>query len=251
MNGKNEDRMREGSGDGRVALVTGGTKGIGRAIVEDLLGGGFHVAFMARSAGEVEATEEELAGTGPGRAMGIQGDVRDSGTCEDIVARVGEELGGLDVLVNNAGVGRFAPIQDMSPDDWRVQIETNLNGVFFMSRAAVPLLKRSEDAWILNIGSLAGRNTFAGGAGYNASKFGLLGMTEAMMLDLRYEGIRVSLIMPGSVATGFGQRPAEDKAGWALTSQDVSRAVLDLLRYPGNAHPSRVELRPSQPPKKK
>ncbi len=131
-----------------------------------------------------------------------------------------------------------------------IQIDTNLSGVFYLSRAAIPHLKESADAWILNIGSLAGRNTFAGGVGYNASKFGLLGMTEAMMLDLRYEGIRVSLIMPGSVDTSFGDRPAGDKEGWALTSEDVSRAVLDLLRYPGNALPSRVELRPSQPPRK-
>jgi short-subunit dehydrogenase len=111
-------------------------------------------------------------------------------------------------------------------------------------------LKESTDAWILNIGSLAGRNTFAGGVAYNASKFGLLGMTEAMMLDLRYEGIRVSHIMPGSVDTSFGGRSAGEKEGWALTSEDVSRAVLDLLRYPGNALPSRVELRPSRPPRK-
>ena len=134
--------------------------------------------------------------------------------------------------------------------DWDVQIDTNLSGVFYLSRAAVPHLKKSPAAWILNIGSLAGRNTFAGGVAYNASKFGLLGMTEAMMLDLRYDGIRVSHIMPGSVDTGFGDRPAGQKEGWALTPEDVSRAVLDLLRYPGNALPSRVELRPSQPPRK-
>jgi NADP-dependent 3-hydroxy acid dehydrogenase YdfG len=138
----------------------------------------------------------------------------------------------------------------MSLEDWHIQIETNLNGVFYLTRAAVPHLLKSPDAWIINIGSLAGRNPFAGGAGYNASKFGLLGMTEAMMLDLRHVGIRVSLIMPGSVDTSFGDRPAGEKAGWALTSEDVARAVLDLLRYPGNAHASRVELRPSQPPRK-
>ncbi|MBT8397416.1 MAG: SDR family NAD(P)-dependent oxidoreductase, partial [Gemmatimonadetes bacterium] len=159
-------------------------------------------------------------------------------------------FGGLDLLVNNAGVGKFAPIQEMSIEDWHIQIDTNLSGVFYLSKAAIPALKDSRSAWILNIGSLAGRNTFAGGVAYNASKFGLLGMTEAMMLDLRYEGIRVSHIMPGSVDTGFGDRPAGHKEGWALTPEDVSRAVLDLLRYPGNALPSRVELRPSQPPRK-
>ena len=138
----------------------------------------------------------------------------------------------------------------MSLEDWHTQIETNLNGVFYLSRASVPHLQKSPDAWIINIGSLAGRNTFAGGAAYNASKFGLLGMTEAMMLDLRYEGIRVSIIMPGSVDTSFGQGPPGEKAGWALTSEDVGMAVLNLLRYPENAHVSRVEMRPSQPQKK-
>jgi len=166
------------------------------------------------------------------------------------VRKTVDRFGALDLVVNNAGVGKFAPIQEMSLEDWHLQVETNLNGVFFFSRAAIPHLMRSGDAWIINIGSLAGRNPFAGGAAYNATKFGLLGMTEAMMLDLRYEGIRVSLVMPGSVDTSFGGRQEGEKAGWALTSEDVSRAVMDLLRYPRNALASRVELRPSQPPRK-
>lgn len=235
---------------GRTALVSGGTKGIGEAIARDLLKTGFNVAFTARSADDVARLERELSSGGVGRVLGVAADVRSPEECEGVVGRAVKEFGGLDVLVNNAGVGRFAPIQEMSLEDWHVQIDTNLNGVFFLSRAAIPHLKGSSDAWILNIGSLAGRNPFAGGTAYNASKFGLLGMTEAMMLDLRYEGIRVSLIMPGSVDTDFGDQPGGRKTGWALTSHDVSRAVLDLLRYPGNAHPSRVELRPSQPPRK-
>jgi len=236
--------------EGKTALVTGGTKGIGRAIVRDLLEAGFNVAFTARSAGDVGAVADELSETREGRVLGLTADVRDPEGCESVVSRVVKEFGGLDLLINNAGVGKFAPIHEMSLEDWQLQIDTNLSGVFYLSRASVPPLKESSDAWILNIGSLAGRNTFAGGVAYNASKFGLLGMTEAMMLDLRYEGIRVSLIMPGSVDTSFGDRPSGLKEGWALTSEDVSRAVLDLLRYPGNALPSRVELRPSQPPRK-
>jgi NAD(P)-dependent dehydrogenase (short-subunit alcohol dehydrogenase family) len=235
---------------GRSALVTGGTKGIGKAILRDLLEVGFDVAFTARSSVDVGMVADELSGLGSGRVLGLVADVRDPKACESTVARVVEEFGGLDVLVNNAGVGRFAPLQEMSLEDWQVQIDTNLSGVFFLSRASVPHLRESEDAWILNVGSLAGRNAFAGGVAYNASKFGLLGMTEAMMLDLRYEGIRVSLIMPGSVDTGFGEMPPGQKEGWALTPEDVSRAVLDLLRYPRNALPSRVELRPSRPPRK-
>ena len=179
---------------GRVALVTGGTKGIGKAIVVDLLEVGFRVAFSARSEPEVRSTEAELSQSWPGQVLGIPSDVRDPQACELLVERVAGEFEGLDLLVNNAGVGRFAPIQEMSLEDWRVQIDTKLSGVFYLARAAIPYLQASDDAWIINIGSLAGRNTFSGGAAYNASKFGLLGLTEAMMLDLRYEGIRVSHI---------------------------------------------------------
>ena len=236
--------------DGRVALVSGGTKGIGRALVRDLMGAGFRVAFNARTPADVEASVEELSGFGSGEVLGMVADVRDADSCSRMVKETVDRFGGLDVLVNNAGVGRFAPIHEMSLEDWHTQIDTNLSGVFYLSRAAVPHLKASSDAWIVNIGSLAGRNAFAGGSAYNASKFGLRGMSEAMMLDLRYEGIRVTLVMPGSVATDFGSRPAGAKEGWALTPEDVSRAVLDLLRYPGNAHVSKLEMRPSQPPRK-
>jgi len=233
---------------GRVAIVSGGTKGIGRAVVRDLLDAGFRVAFSARTEADVGEATKALGAHG--EVLGVVADVRDPAGCSELVDQAVQRFGGLDVLVNNAGIGKFAPVHEMSLEDWHTQIDTNLNGVFYLSRAAVPHLKASSNAWIVNIGSLAGRNAFAGGAAYNASKFGLLGMSEAMMLDLRYEGIRVSLIMPGSVATDFGSRPAEAKEGWALTSEDVSRAVLDLLRYPGNAHVSKVEMRPSQPPRK-
>ena len=235
--------------EGRTALVTGGTKGIGKAIARDLLSEGFKVAFTARSEGDVLEVQRELGGSDL-PVLGLVADVTEPESCVEAVGQTIQAFGGLDVLVNNAGVGHFSPIQEMSLESWHAQIDTNLSGVFYMSRAAIPHLKEGEDSWILNIGSLAGRNTFAGGAAYNASKFGLLGMTEAMMLDLRYEGIRVTHIMPGSVDTGFGDRPGGQKEGWALTVHDVSRAVLDLLRYPGNALPSRIELRPSRPPRK-
>ena len=235
--------------DGRVALVSGGTKGIGRAIVEDLLGSGFKVVFGARTTADVGELEKALSARG--EVMGVAADVRDPEACAKLVEQAVHRFGGLDVLVNNAGVGRFAPLHEMSLEDWHVQIDTNLNGVFFFTRAAVPHLVRSSDAWIINIGSLAGRNPFAGGAAYNATKFGLLGMTEAMMLDLRYEGIRVSLVMPGSVDTGFGGREAGEKSGWALTSEDVSRAVAmaSAIRASGN----RCEIRagPSTTPSRR
>lgn len=234
---------------GRVALVTGSTKGIGRAVVERLAGAGAAVAVTARTAADVEATVEELRDDYDVDVFGKPCDVRRPDNCRELVAGTAEALGGLDILVNNAGLGIFEPIQEMSEDDWLKQIETNLNGVFYCSKAAVPTLLESDDAWIVNIGSLAGRNTFGGGTGYNASKFGLVGMTEAMMLDLRHDGVRVSLIMPGSVDTGFRHPGGERTKPWALTADDVARACLQVMQYPENAHVSRVEMRPSQPPK--
>jgi NAD(P)-dependent dehydrogenase (short-subunit alcohol dehydrogenase family) len=235
---------------GRVALITGSTRGIGLAVARELADRNAHVIVTARSGEDVERAVRELEVRGEGDAFGVTCDVRDLEDCQDLVQQTVARFGGLDLLVNNAGIGRFAPIQEMSPEDWTLQIETNLTGVFNCSLAAIPHLKESEDGWIINIGSLAGRNPFAGGAAYNATKFGLLGMTEAMMLDLRYEGIRVSLIMPGSVNTEFGGREPGEEGAWRLQSEDVARAVVDLLGYPGNALPSRVELRPTQPPRK-
>lgn len=147
----------------RVVLVTGGTKGIGRAIVLDLAEAGFRVAFSARTEGDVRAFEEELKEAGHREVLGVAADVRDPEACQGLVRATVDRFGGLDVLVNNAGVGIFASVQEMSLEDWHVQIDTNLNGVFYLSRAAVPHLRASGDAWIINIGSLAGRNTFAGG----------------------------------------------------------------------------------------
>lgn len=235
--------------EGRVAIVTGGTKGIGWAVARGLAEAGASVVIGARSPGEVDAMARELAGIGPGGALGVVCDVRDPLACRHLVQRTVERFGRVDILVNNAGVGHFAPIQRMSAEDWQQQIEVNLGGVFHCTRAAVPHLA-SSGGWVINIGSLASRNSFAGGAGYNASKFGLLGMTEAMMLDLREDGIRVSIIMPGSVSTWFNDHEPGPEDAWKLQPEDVARAVLDILAYPGNALASRVELRPSRPPKR-
>lgn len=232
----------------KACIVTGSTKGIGRATAAALAEGGADVVVSARSGNDVDRVVREIDGLGGGRTIGVVCDVRDPEACQRLVDRTTEELGRLDVLVNNAGWGLFAPIQEMSLKDWRGQIDTNLGGVFYCSKAAIPHLSATGDGWIINIGSLASRNSFAGGVGYNASKFGLLGMSEAMMLDLRYEDIRVSLIMPGSVATDFG---GQDGGGedWKLHSDDVAQAVIDLLAFPGRALPSRIEMRPSQPRK--
>jgi len=234
---------------GRVAIVTGGTKGIGRAVALALAGAGASVVVGARTVGEVEEATRALEAMGSGGALGVVTDVRDPVQCHALVARAVERFGQIDILVNNAGIGRFLPIQEITAEDWTTQIEVNLGGVFHCSKAAIPHL-RGRDGWIINIGSLASRNSFAGGAGYNASKFGLLGMTEAMMLDLREDDIRVSIVMPGSVSTHFNDHTPGPDDAWKLQPEDVARAVVDLLAYPGNALASRVELRPSRPPKK-
>ena len=235
---------------GKVAIVTGGSKGIGLAIAESLVKAGIHTCISARTGSELNAAVEHLTSLGGGEVLGYQGDVSDPAACQAMVAQTAERFGGLHILINNAGVGIFKPIQEMTVEEWQLQIDVNLGGVFYTTKAAVPHLTAAEDAWIINIASLASRNTFTGGVGYNASKFGLLGMTEAMMLDLRYEGIRTSIIMPGSVDTYFnGREPGPDGA-WKIQSEDIARAVMDLLHYPGNALPSRIEMRPSAPPRK-
>jgi NAD(P)-dependent dehydrogenase (short-subunit alcohol dehydrogenase family) len=234
---------------GRVCLVTGATKGIGYAIAEALAAAGADVVISARTPSDVERVAGEVDAASTGRVVGIAADVSRPEDCLRLVQEAVGALGRLDVLVNNAGVGILQSIEDLSVEDWQTQIDTNLRGVFCCSKAAVPHLE-SNEGWIINIGSLAGRNPFAGGSGYNASKFGLLGMTEAMMLDVRQSGIRVSMVMPGSVNTRFGGDYPQSGRDWALGPDDVASAVLHLLSYPDNAHVSRVEMRPSRPPKK-
>lgn len=227
---------------GRVAIVTGGTRGIGLAIARTLAQGGAGVVVAARREDDVARVAGEL---GP-PALGVACDVRRIEDCERLVARTVENFGRFDILINNAGVGVFAPVEAMSPDDWHRQIETNLDGVFHCCRAALPHIKKTR-GWIINIGSLAGKNAFAGGAAYNASKFGLLGFSEALMLEVRHDGVRVSCVMPGSVATEFSSGGGGE---WKLHAEDIAQVVRDLLAYPDRALPSRIEIRPAQPPRK-
>ena len=228
--------------DGKVAVVTGGTKGIGRAIAEALLSKGARVVVGARTADEVERTARDLGDDARGQVC----DVRSAADCEALVDTAIDAFGGLDILVNNAGVGAFVPVADMSRDDWDRTIETNLNGVFYCTHAALPHLREGGGGWIINLGSLAGKNAFPGGAAYNASKFGLIGFSEALMQEVRHDGIRVSYIMPGSVATpGF----SSGEADWKIQPEDLGRIVLDLLATPDRTLPSRIEVRPSRPPR--
>ena len=232
----------------KAAIVTGSTNGIGLAVARRLVTSGADVVVSSRTVEKVGAIADQLSDEGPGRAVGIACDVRDSEECASLVAGAVEAFGRLDVLVNNAGVGHMKSVTELSLEEWREQIETNLGGVFYCSRAAIPHLSASGDGWIINVGSLASRNSFAGGAGYNASKFGLLGMSEAMMLDLRFDRVRVSIVMPGSVQTDFGGL-ASTKKEWALQADDVALAVTQLLEFPEQALVSRVEMRPTRPRK--
>jgi NAD(P)-dependent dehydrogenase (short-subunit alcohol dehydrogenase family) len=235
---------------GKAALVTGSTRGIGRAIAEALADAGAGVAVNARTRRDVEATVSALRAGARGTVVGIVADVGRPDDCTRLVTEAAAALGRLDILVNNAGFGILKSIEELTWDEWRGQIDVNLGGVWGCTKAALPYLKeagRADGAWVINIGSLAGRNTFAGGSAYNASKFGLVGMTEAIMLDLRPQGIRVSIVMPGSVNTAFDNREAEPGRGWRLEPSDVALAVMQLLAYPREAHVSRIEMRPAMP----
>ena len=232
---------------GKVAVVTGGTKGIGLAVARRLVQGGVKVLISARDEGAIDFAVRTLDSEREGLVEGFPSDVRDVDACAAIVREAVDRFGRLDILVNNAGVGTFKPIGEMSAREWQAQIDTNLSAVFHLSKAAAPHLIDSGDGFIINVGSLASRHAFAGGTGYNASKFGLLGMTEAMMGDLRHEGVRVSIVMPGSVETGFGGRESQTGSSWRLDPDDVARAVVQLLEFPSSAHVSRVEVRPTRP----
>jgi NAD(P)-dependent dehydrogenase (short-subunit alcohol dehydrogenase family) len=230
---------------GKVALVTGGNRGIGRGIVEALAAEDATVVLTARGAPDAGRAAAEV---GHG-SLGFACDVRSQESVEGLFREIDRTVGGPDILVNNAGIGLFGPVADMEPGDWRAVIETNLNGVFYCCHEAIPRMRKRGGGYIFNISSLAGKNPFVNGAAYNASKFGLNGFSEALMMEVRYDNIRVSYLMPGSVATDFG-RGARDKGDWALTPADVAEVVLDLLRSPARALYSRVEMRPSQPPRK-
>lgn len=235
---------------GKTAIVTGSSKGIGYAIAESLARAHANVLVTARNAEEVAAAARTLDPLGQGAVIGVATDMRRYDEVRRLVGRAVEELEGVDILVNNAGVGHFAPIHEITVEQWGQILETNLSGVFYASREVIPHMKRRGGGWIINIGSLAGKNPFAGGSAYNASKFGLLGFSEAMMLDVRNDGIRVTCIMPGSVATHFNQHAPSEADAWKIQPEDIAQVVVDLLEIPARTLPSRIEIRPSQPPKK-
>ena len=233
--------------EGKTAVVTGGSKGIGYSIGEYLARAGANVVLSARNADEVKAAADTLNALGSGTVIGVQADVRSYEDVQRMTAAAAELGDGLDILVNNAGVGGFAPVDQTSVELWHSIIETNLNGVFYCCREAIPHMRKRGAGWIINIGSLAGKNPFAGGAAYNASKFGLLGFSEAMMLDVREDNIRTSYIMPGSVATYFNDHTPSEADAWKIQPEDIARLVMDLLAMPARSLPSKIEIRPSRP----
>jgi len=239
--------MEETSFAGKIAIVTGGTRGIGRAIAERLLHEGAAVAVCSRSSANVQSFVKEFVATAGDRVLGEAADVSKLNDVEQFFSKVDARFGGLDFVINNAGIGVFKSVADLTPEEWHRTIDLNLSGVFYASHAALPRLRKRGSGYIINISSLAGKNAFAGGAAYNASKFGLNGFSEAMMLDHRYDNVRVSYIMPGSVDTDFGA-PGE-RASWRIQPEDVAEVVMMLLRMPPRTLVSRVEIRPTKPHK--
>jgi 3-oxoacyl-[acyl-carrier protein] reductase len=234
--------------DGKVAIVTGGSRGIGFAIARALVAQGVHVTITGVDEARLSEARRRIQGAGPGGVEALPADVRRYDEVERMIAATVSRFGGLDFLINNAGVGHFADVAEMSPDQWSRVIDTNLTGVFYACHAAIPHLRQRGGGFIINISSLAGKNAFAGGAAYCASKSALNAFSEALMQEVRYDDIRVSYVMPGSVATGFSGDETRG-ADWKTSAAEVAEVVLNLLRHDPRSLPSRVELRPSKPRK--
>lgn len=229
----------------KTALITGGTKGIGYGIAAAMLQEGMNVAITGRTETGVKSAEASLKKVGKGDVLGLVSDVRDAASQVNAVKSIIAKWGKLDVLIANAGLGYFVNIKDMTHEQWHETIDVNLTGVFNSVKACIDVLKKTE-GYIITISSLAGTNFFATASAYNASKFGLVGFSQAIMLDLRNDGIKVSTIMPGSVATEFGRmNPGEDDS-WKIQVEDIGQLVVDVLKLDPRTLPSKIEVRPSK-----
>jgi len=236
--------------EGKSAVVTGATRGIGLAITRALLERSGHVFICARDGAEVEQAVASLRSEHGDRVCGAACNVRSYDDVRSLFSDVRHAFGTLDILVNNAGIGSHSYVEQMSVEEWNATLETNLSGVFYCCHEALPLMKSNGGGYIINIGSLAGKHASPGSAAYCASKFGLVGYSEALMQEVRYEHIRVSHVMPGSVNTSFGRSGGQDPAKtWKLLPEDVASAVINLLEMDPRALPSQIELRPSEPKK--
>ena len=235
--------------NGKVAFVTGGSRGIGLAIAHALAAQGVQVAVTGKSQSHLSSAKPKIEAAGPARVETLQADVRNYADVERAIGATVSRFGGLDFVINNAGVGIFANVADMTPAQWSEVIDTNLTGVFHVCHAAIPHLRARGGGFIINISSLAGKNAFTTAAAYCASKSGLNAFSEALMQEVRYDNIRVSYVMPGSVATGFAGGDESRGADWKISGDDVAQVVLDLLEHEPRSLPSRVEIRPSKPKK--
>ena len=233
----------------KTALITGGSKGIGYGIAICLMEQGMRVGVTSRSAEAASKAASDLNQLGSGKVIGFGADVRDLKAMEDVASKMVDQYGQLDVLIANAGVGHFGSIETLTSEQWHETIDINLTGVFNSVKACLPALKQSK-GYIITIASLAGTNFFADGSAYNASKFGLVGFSQAAMLDLRNDGIKVTTIMPGSVTSYFNQHEPIPSDAWKIQPEDIGQIVVDLLEMHPRTLPSKVEVRPSQPPSK-
>ena len=232
---------------GKVAVITGGSKGIGEAIAVALASQGTNVAITARSERDLDQAANQISGLGV-KVLAVKADVRSTDDVRNLEMRVRENLGPAHILINNAGIGKFAEVATMKDGDFRATLETNLFGVFYCTKAFLPGMIQNKEGHVVNISSLAGKNNFAGGAAYCASKHGLISFSECLMLEVRHHNIKVSTICPGSVRTDFS--PESKDKSWALTSEDVARSVVDVLTSSSGSLASLIELRPLRPPKR-
>lgn len=238
--------------ENKVATVTGGTRGIGKAIANRLLAEGARVAICGT---RQESVDDALGVLTPReRVFGMVADVSQPDDVRSFIGAVKQHFGTVDILVNNAGAGIFRSVADLTPQEWQRMIGINLSGAYYCSHEILPIFRQGGGGDVINIGSLAGKNAFAGGGGYNASKFGLNGFAEAMMLDHRNEGVRVSTIMPGSVDTEFGGTQVRtegdsDRNAWKIAAEDIAEIVVTMLRMPRRTTISQIEVRPSRPPR--
>jgi NADP-dependent 3-hydroxy acid dehydrogenase YdfG len=233
--------------NGKIALITGGSKGIGKGVAIELLENGLHVAVTGRSEKSLSQLVDDLKGKYGEKIMGIVADVRSLKEQERAIHKIHEKWGSVDIVIANAGIGHFASIEDLTSEQWKDVIDINLTGVFNTVKSSLEDLIKNQ-GYLITIASLAGTNFFETGSAYNASKFGLVGFTQAVMLDLRKHGVKVTTIMPGSVATYFNDRIPGEKDNWKIQPEDIGKIVVDLLTMHPRTLPSKVEVRPSIPP---
>jgi 3-oxoacyl-[acyl-carrier protein] reductase len=235
--------------EGKTGIVTGGSRGIGLAVAQAMLAEGASVVISGTDQARLRDAQQQLDTLAPGRVASIAADVRSTPDVARLVGTAVDRFGGLDILINNAAFGGLVNVASMDEATWQKVIDTNLTGVYRCCHAAIPHMKARGGGWIINISSLAGKNSFVGGAAYCASKAGLNAFSEALMQEVRYDNIRVSYVMPGSVATAFSSSDEQKGADWKIAPEDVGEVVVNLLRHDPRSLPSRVELRPSKPKK--